>query len=34
VGEDLRQGQRTLASLGLDTMSREQLQEMLHAGRA
>ena len=34
VGEDLRQGQRTLASLGLDTMSREQLQEMLQAGRA
>lgn len=33
VGEDLGRGDRTLTALGLGGMSREQLQEMLVAGR-
>ncbi len=31
-GRDLRLGARTLETLGLDKLSREQLQQMLHAG--
>lgn len=34
VGEDLSRGDRTFTALGLGDMSREQLQEMLVAGRA
>ena len=31
-GRDLRSGPRTLEALGLDKLSREQLQRLLHEG--
>lgn len=34
LGKDLRKGERTLGTLGLDTLTPQQMREMLHEGKA